>query len=126
MQIFDNKQQQNQNQHKQNQQQEQFQKSNKTTLQKEEQQYNSNFNSQQQSCSQFVVQILDHNCFSISRPLRMLGPTLAKIRLIERLDYKVMTVPFFDWDRCTSFEEQVQYIKNKIDGLNQVDVIKLQ
>eukprot|EP01025_Chloroclados_australasicus_P001154 TRINITY_DN1033_c1_g1_i1.p1 TRINITY_DN1033_c1_g1~~TRINITY_DN1033_c1_g1_i1.p1 ORF type:complete len:604 (+),score=10.64 TRINITY_DN1033_c1_g1_i1:85-1896(+) len=64
--------------------------------------------------NQFAVQILDHNCFTISRPLRMLGPTLAKIRLIERQGFKVITVPFFDWDRCQDFDEQAQYLRSKI------------
>eukprot|EP01026_Neomeris_dumetosa_P072262 TRINITY_DN7352_c0_g2_i5.p2 TRINITY_DN7352_c0_g2~~TRINITY_DN7352_c0_g2_i5.p2 ORF type:complete len:109 (+),score=13.01 TRINITY_DN7352_c0_g2_i5:3-329(+) len=74
---------------------------------------------------QFAVQVLDHNCFTISRPLRMLGPTLAKIKLIERQGFKVMTVPFFDWDQCQDLEEQAKYIKYRISQLEDVYNFKL-
>ena len=52
-----------------------------------------------------------HFAFNSMRPL---GATSLKRRLLKGLGWKVIAVPYFEWNRCKNEQEQQAYILNKL------------
>ena len=57
--------------------------------------------------------------FSHNKPHRVLGPTLARNRALQRRGWLVLSVPYFEWDPLGSPEAKSLYLKRKLGALTQ-------
>ena len=63
---------------------------------------------------QTVLEV-DGPCHFCRDSRRELGPTRSKQRLLQRLGWRVLRVPYFEWDALRGPEEQRKYLCSVLD-----------
>ena len=52
------------------------------------------------------------------------GATLLKRRYLQLLGHTLVSVPYWEWERCQGAGEREQYLRSKLDGVQTLQILK--
>jgi len=52
------------------------------------------------------------------------GATLLKRRYLQLLGHTLVSVPYWEWERCQGADEREQYLRSKLDGVQTLQILK--
>lgn len=52
--------------------------------------------------------------FSMNKPYRLMGSTLLRNRALQRRGWRLLSVPFYEWDELPSAKAKAEYLRSKL------------
>ena len=52
------------------------------------------------------------------------GATLLKRQYLQLLGHTLVSVPYWEWERCQGADEREQYLRSKLDGVQTLQILK--